>query len=255
MWLDPSAQPASDVLLNLPPSFSLDDDGILRCQAFQSIPWLVHGFTTRSTNGWQQGMRVAALRQIHSARVLTPQSALQSGQLDCGEGDALTTAEPNLLLSVRTADCVPLLLVSAQHQVVAAVHAGWRGVVGGVIPATLEWLEEQFAVSPQAVQVAIGPCIREDAFEVGYEVASQFASLFPERNDLQAAANGAATRTHINLGLACLRQLQQSGVPVAQVFDCGLCTFRQASLCHSYRRDREASGRMHAFIGVRHGVS
>jgi polyphenol oxidase len=228
-------------------AFAIDAEGILRCLPLLEIPWLVHGFTSRTATRWQNGMPVAALKQIHSARVVSA----TAGQTDCGEGDALATAEANLLLSVRTADCVPLLVIAPDDHVVAAVHAGWRGVVGGVIPETLRELRERFGVAAASLLVAIGPCIREAAFEVGHEVARQFAPLFPERQDLMAEEASAGKKPHIDLAAACQRQLQQAGVSGERVFDCSYCSHQEATLFHSYRRDREASGRMHSFVGMK----
>src|SRR5690606_4256568 len=116
--------------------FSIDDQGILRCLPFTHFPWLEHGFETRSGKAPAGGFQKAFLRQIHSDAVIVPDSA--GG--DCGEGDALVTNRPGQLLLVRTADCVPVLLVDPAVKAVAAIHAGWRGVVPEVVPRSVEML-------------------------------------------------------------------------------------------------------------------
>src|SRR5699024_1986316 len=78
------------------------------------------------------------------------------------------------LLAVRTADCAPLLLASKNGKTVAAVHAGWRGIVAGVIQQTIKQLQENFAVRPDKIVGAIGPCIGSEHFQVGFEVAKEF---------------------------------------------------------------------------------
>ncbi len=204
------------------------------------LPWLEHGFETRNAARPTGGFQVARLRQIHSAIVVRP-----TGQeVDCGEGDALISDEPGRLLTVRTADCVPILLADPERRAVAAVHAGWRGVVAGVLPQAVARLRELFHTQPEDLIVAIGPCIRAHAFEVGAEVAAQFQELFPERGDLDQ-------RTHIDLAEACRRQLAATGAAMEHVFDCECCTVTDAALWHSFRRDKDAAGRMQAFVGVR----
>src|SRR5690606_35246660 len=108
----------------------------------------------------QEGFRHAYLRQIHSDLVVVPDHA--GG--DCGEGDALASSLAGQLLMVRTADCVPVLLVDPGVRAVAAVHAGWRGVVQEILPRTLERMGRQFVSQPTNVLAAIGPCIRQNAF-------------------------------------------------------------------------------------------
>ncbi|MCW5964829.1 MAG: peptidoglycan editing factor PgeF [Bryobacterales bacterium] len=226
--------------LNPSNGFVVDASGVLRCGALLRLPWLEHGFETRLAVRDNDGFCVAMLRQIHSAIVVRP-----SGESpDCGEGDALISSEPGRLLTVRTADCVPVLLVDPETRAVAAVHAGWRGVVAGVLPQAVARMHDHFGTGPGNILAAIGPCIREESFEVGAEVAAQFQRLFPERDDLDK-------RTRVDLAEACRRQLTAEGVPSESIFDCGCCTFADSQNYHSFRRDREAAGRMQAFIGIR----
>lgn len=224
-------------------TFHMDPAGVLRCEALERLDWLEHGFETRHAQPDFSSFRPARLRQIHSSIVIRP----RGDAAECGEGDALISDEPARLLVVRTADCVPILLADPTRRAVAAVHAGWRGVVAGVLPQTIARMRDHFGCAPQDLIAAIGPCIRADAYEVGPEVALQFQPLFPERGALN-------TRTHIDLAAACARQLAAEGVPNQQVHDCGICTFTDALHCHSFRRDRESAGRMQSFIGLRHGV-
>jgi len=220
--------------------FLIDAQGILRAASWLGIPWLEHGFETKASTGLADGFAVASMRQVHGATV---KEVPRTGGF-CGEGDALVTAHRGVLLAVRTADCVPVLLADPQTRTVAAVHAGWRGVVAEVIPHTVDCLRRTYGAKPESLLAAVGPCIRQAAFEVGPEVAVQFQRLFRQRQD-------PGQRDHVDLAAACRTQLAACGVSPARVEDCGECTFSQPVRYHSFRRDREAAGRMQAFIGLR----
>ena len=119
---------------------------ILTSPLLNAIPWLEHGFGTRRAPVSQDGM--ASLKQIHSTVAVVTELAPRSGasleEFCVGEGDALITRRPAVTVSVRTADCLPILLVDIHHHVVAAVHAGWRGTAAGVVPCALEKMRAEF---------------------------------------------------------------------------------------------------------------
>lgn len=221
--------------------FTMDLNGILREESLDRFPWLVHGFGGRREIPAFSEFQAAAVRQVHSRHVVVVRG--EGGAL--GEGDALVTSQAGILLTIRTADCVPVLLVDPVSAAVAAVHAGWRGIVAGILPRAVEVMEAEFGTRPDALLAAIGPCIRQESYEVGPEVAEQFQSLFPERGDLRG-------RARVDLAGSCARQLVRAGVREQVISDCGRCTYRDSALFHSYRRDREAAGRMTAFVGIRH---
>src|SRR5512140_3307956 len=111
----------------------LDSDQVLRSSLLRELPWLRHGFGTRQALNWPGP--AATLKQIHSDSVFAvkgPGCALA----ELGQGDALVTAEAATPLSIRTADCVPVLLTDPVHRIVAAVHAGWRGTQAGIVRKT-----------------------------------------------------------------------------------------------------------------------
>ena len=192
------------------------------------IPWLQHGFGTRFDTIAQEEM--ASLRQIHSAIVLV---AGQTGVT--GEGDALVTAVAGLPVSVRTADCYPILLADLNHQAVAAVHAGWRGTAAKMASAALRTMNERFGTQSADVMAAIGPGIGLCCYEVGVDVARQFGTP-------QAGC--------IDLAAANRNQLIAAGVPDANIEITGGCTRCDARQFHSFRRDKERAGRMISFIGI-----
>ncbi len=200
----------------------------------------MHGFGTRSSRDWPpDDAEVATLRQIHSDQILLAESA---GCL--GEGDALITNRPGIALSIRTADCLPILIADPTKRAIAAIHAGWRGTVQQIGPKTVRAMQEQFGSRPEDLLVVVGPGIASCCFEVGPEVAGQFAGFFPERKDLSGRAN-------IDLVETTRRQVGRNDGATRQFAASGLCSVCRADLFHSYRRDREAAGRMLTVIGIK----
>lgn len=190
------------------------------------LPWVEYSFGTRYSTVPEE--RLAFLKQIHSARVLR---AIHPGL--AGEGDALVTDRPALLVGVRTADCFPILLADTSRPLVAAVHAGWRGVAGGIATKTIQAMGS----NPADIAAAIGPGIGACCYEVGPEVA--------EKLGLPAAT------VHADLARTSQRQLLDAGVPAANVAIDGRCTRCLPDLFHSYRRDGVRAGRMFSYIGIR----
>jgi len=203
---------------------------ILTSPLLESLPWIEHGFGTRHAPLSQDGM--ASLRQIHSAVALVADRA----EGCTGEGDSLLTREPGVTVSVRTADCFPVLLVDMHHHAVAAVHAGWRGPADGVVIETLRRMHDEFGTNAVDMSAAIGPGIGACCYEVGIEVARRFGLARPGRIDL-AAEN--------------LRQLVRAGVPPDSISQVGACTFCDPSRFYSWRRDRETAGRMISYVGIK----
>lgn len=225
--------------------FSLDSRNVYHATLLDDLSWLEHGFGTRTSRGWPDTTDLASVRQVHSDVIVV---AEHTGCL--AEGDALITNRPGITLSIRTADCLPILMADPIHRAVAAIHAGWRGVVLGIIPKTVQAMADRFGARPEDLIVAIGPGIGGCCFEVGPEVAVQFQEWFPERDDL-------ASRTRVDLIETITRQLRRNNGTVghlatAQHLDTAhLCTVCYAALFHSYRRDREQAGRMTATIRIR----
>jgi YfiH family protein len=217
----------------------LDATGVLRAVALERFDWLEHGFGTRVSSRWPDPSRLAILKQVHSARILM--AGAVTGNI--GEGDALITDRPGLLVGVRTADCVPILLVDQKTRAVAAVHAGWRGTAQSIVGSTISNLVDRFGTEPDHVWAAIGPAIGKCCYEVGADVARQFSHWLPE-------LGGCSLAVHLDLAGVNRLQLLQAGVPAENVFTGAPCTFCTDTL-HSYRRDKDASGRMMSAIGIR----
>lgn len=214
-------------------SFLLGTDGIYRCAEFQHFMWQSHGFGTRMANPEVD----VTVRQIHSAQVW---NAHPLADRQC-EGDALVTDDLNRRIGVRTADCVPILLLDTGKRAVAAVHAGWRGTVNAIVARAIEKMQADFGTQVADIRAALGPCIRECCYEVGPEVAAQFSPLFPEWPPVTG-------KQHLDLIEANRRHLTASGVPGNQIFDSGLCTVCTAEHFFSYRREPQNPGRQLSVI-------
>lgn len=200
----------------------------LTSSLLEKFDWLEHGFGTRETNPDQTAM--ARLTQIHSDVVLI---AREKGCI--GEGDALVTQAPGVAVSVRTADCFPILLVDRQRRAVAAVHAGWRGTAAGVLRTSLDRMGSEFGTDPRNVFAAIGPGIGACCYEVGTDVARRFG--MPQAGKLDLAVENR-------------NQLIAAGVAPASIEVVGGCTFCNAAQFFSWRRDHDRAGRMISFIRV-----
>ena len=157
--------------------------------------------------------------------------------------DALITQEKGVCLCVSTADCAPILLYDRKQQVIAAIHAGWRGSVNYIVRKTLEQMNRLYNTQGEDIFAAIGPCIGFDAFEVGDEVYDAF-----KQNDFPMEyISGWKPETHkwhIDLQMANSVQLIDFGVPTEQIDICDICTFTHYEKFFSARRLGIKSGRI-----------
>jgi hypothetical protein len=211
--------------------FYKDSRQVYRSRELDALPWLVHGFGTRQSDIPGRFANLATVKQIHSATVVA--AGGRCGVL--GEGDALLEDRPGAVIAVRTADCMPILLVDERHRAVAAVHAGWRGTVARIVKSAVDAMHARFDTAPADLRAAIGPGIGECCYEVGPEVAAQF---------------GYQGRAHISLSDANRAQLLEAGVTPRRIYASNLCTMCLADEFHSFRRDREAAGRLYSFVGI-----
>ncbi|MBX7100587.1 MAG: peptidoglycan editing factor PgeF [Myxococcaceae bacterium] len=183
---------------------------------------------------------LSTLEQVHGTVV---HEAKASGgtalAAPLGAGDAVWTEQPGAVVGVRVADCVPVLLVDPEGRRVAAVHAGWRGAVHGVLEAAIAALKAR-GTRPAALRAAVGPHLLSCCFEVGDEVAEQFQARF-ERVVIRTGAG----KPHVSL-LGSVRQiLEGAGVTRVEALEhCTSCDPR----FFSHRRDRGQTGRHLAYV-------
>lgn len=173
--------------------------------------------------------QLAATRQIHSAAVL------EAAPGWVGAADALLTRQLDLAVSVASADCVPILLLTPEA--VVAVHAGWRGLVQEIIAAAVARISPE----PASVTALIGPAIGPCCYEVGPDVGFQLVAAA----DATVLGPGAGERPHANLQRLAALQLAACGVSAIHRVE--LCTRCNPAVLWSYRRDGPRAGRNLSF--------
>lgn len=279
---------------------------ILKAESFARIPWLVHGFSTRkggvskvyggaslnlgiteqdtreavernreiflkalvATNG-SKTWPMVPMHQIHSAIIHrvehVPEEMLQ--------GDGLITDVPGVLLTVRTADCVPVLIADGKKHAVGAFHAGWRGTLARIVEKGVGEMRRQFGSDPVDLVAAIGPCIHACCYEVSDDFPDKFRAQFEYSDSLfeevfdsnslhlkypllflnqRAPGHGdAASKLHLNLVEANRRELLNAGVAEQNIWASDLCTSCRTDLLFSHRAEFGQTGRMMAAIGIK----
>ena len=272
---------------------------ILQADALTKIPWLVHGFSTRPGGAsdllgekvlnlgfaeWDAKENVLenrrrfqsalgaddftliALKQIHSDVV----HLFENSPVEPCRGDASATNRPGLLLTVQTADCVPILLADLKKRAVAAVHAGWRGTLQRIVAKAIGKMQMQFGSRPADLLAAIGPSIGGCCYEVGTEIASEFRSQFSNASDwfdelrtgdepnplqwLNMAPPGhqpPPKNVLLDLRKANRAQLLDAGLLAQNIAVSDLCTACRRDLLFSYRKEAGTTGRLMSVIGIR----
>jgi polyphenol oxidase len=180
--------------------------------------WLVHGSSVRVVS-------VADLGQ------------------DDVHADAMITRERELALTLRFADCVPVILHDARRSAIGVAHAGWRGVVNGVLSETVRAMVDAFGCNPADIRAGVGPCIGPEQFEVGADVAAQIQRAVPVPVVIETGAN-----PRVDLWRAAEAQLQAAGVGAVEV--AGLCTATHTDEWFSHRAERGQTGRFGVLISL-----
>jgi YfiH family protein len=178
------------------------------------------------------------LRQVHGAAVHDADA--NPADASPPRADAIVARAAEVVCAIQTADCLPVLLTDSSGSVVAAAHAGWRGLAAGVIEATLASLQ----APPREVRAWIGPGIGPRAYEVGADVRDAHCASDP--GAAECFVPTARGKWLADLSAIARRRLERAGVPsIAAV---GRCTFTESAVFHSYRRDGARAGRMVTLI-------
>jgi len=280
---------------------------ILRSPGLAQLSWLVHGFSTRlggvstcyggralnlgisqhdsrenvacnralflqAVGATSEDGRIwplVQMKQVHSALVYRVETA-QAKPL---AGDGLITGTAALAVAVKTADCVPVLLVDARNRVIGAFHAGWRGTVARVVEKGVGEMRRHFGSVPRNLRAVIGPSIRRCCYQVGPEVRAQFESQFSYADELfeevfdanaihvrypllflnqRAPGHGdLGPEIHLDLVEANKRQLQDAGIREEHVDVMEACTACDTTRFFSHRTELAQTGRMMAVIGIK----
>lgn len=236
---------------------------------------------------------LASLRQVHSAQVFHVRRGIPGGLafLPCGlpprsqdvhnpAGDALLTDQAAILLSVRVADCLPVLIADKARRAVAAVHAGWRGGVQRIIEKSVGEMRRTFGCEPRDLVAALGPSIRACCYEVGEEVVDMYRGRFVNSESffheafpsdscaairekypllfLSSAPPGhvhqSGPKRNLDLIAVARDQLLTAGLDPAKICVIEACTACRTDLFYSYRKEGSQAGRSLAVIGIRSAV-
>lgn len=188
--------------------------------------------------------QVAAVKQVHGTDALVVESTVPSqAVLDQG-WDALVTDRPQVCLTIKTADCVPILLHDVRRGVIAAIHAGWRGAVAGILPKTLSLMTQRFGSVPQDVQVGIGPSAGVCCYEVDGPVLDRLKETVADWSTLVQAYDAAAHRAKLHLHRLLIMQAVTVGVNPDHLRTATQCTICRPDLFYSYRREGQVRGTM-----------
>jgi YfiH family protein len=193
------------------------------------------------------GKLIRRTSQVHGCDAIWVNAG--SGSVQLPSADAILSDDPRCISCVRIADCVPILVASEDGRVVAAVHAGWRGVIAQVVPAAVAALKSRCETG-MGFRAAIGPSIGVERFEVGVEVAERFGDLFGRNAPIHKASD-LGHKPHIDLRHAIFLQLRDCGLTTDHIETSDRCTFRDEEEFFSHRRDNGVTGRMAAIIACR----
>ena len=285
----------------------MDDVSVLGSDTLAGIPWLLHGFSTRqggvseayggralnlgitpedTRQAVSQNRRLffarlgavtpagdpwpsVAMRQVHSSMVHRiidlPQRPLV--------GDGLVTNRAGVILSVRAADCLPVLLADPARRAVGAFHAGWRCTLARIVEKGVGEFRRHFGSHPADVKAAIGPGIHRCCYEVGDEFRHKFRAQFSYADALfeevfssdpvhrkyplmfmnqRAPGHGEpAQKVHLDLVEANRRQLLDAGIRTENIWISDLCTSCRTDLLFSHRKEKGVTGRMMGAVGIR----
>jgi YfiH family protein len=192
--------------------------------------WQVHGTDVRAVN---------------SAAEARPAENTLGETIHC---DAVVSNAVHVLAAVKTADCVPILIGDQATGAFAAIHAGWRGTVGGIIGYALQRLHQEYRSRPEDLIVAIGPSAAVCCYEIGAEVIEAFRSQSLENESLFEPTR--AGHACIDLVKANQNQLTAAGVSHERIYASPLCTMCHTNLFFSYRREKSVQGKVGRLMSI-----
>ncbi len=182
---------------------------------------------------------LAKSKQVHGSEVIIVENGGQYNGYD-----ALITNKKGILLAVTVADCAPILLWDSKNEVIAAIHAGWKGTCEKIVTKTLQLMMNTFGTDASYVFAYIGTCISKNKYEVDYDVARHFKEKYRPMNTETG-------KYHLDIKLHNYDQLIALGVPLSQIEVSNYCTLDNKDKFYSHRGDKGKSGRMLAAIGMK----
>ena len=244
---------------------------VYRSELLCQLPWLDQGFSTR-TGGCSTGPyatlnlgpvtgdlpsrvainrerffavfgltpeKVRGVKQVHGKKVFVlREQGVAGAEAELPVADGLVTALPGVAVTTVHADCVPIIIVDPVHRGVAAVHAGWRGTLAGIVFNALETMRVEYQTDPGDCWAAIGPAIGKCCYRVPQERIDLFYSRWPD------LAGGEQPGGCLDLAGINRDLLRKAGLAGSNIDLAGICTSCRQEEFFSYRRDRGETGRM-----------
>ena len=205
----------------------------------------------RFLNAFDGDFGLATTWQVHGDGIKIVKTAEDAANSE-EKFDSLVSDLDNVLVGVKTADCVPVLIGDTKNKAYAAVHAGWRGTVQSIVTKSVEVMQKIYGTDPRDLVCAIGPAAGCENYEIGPDVIEAFAD-----NVESSAKYFTSTREGhalVDLHLANEDQLLNLGVPGANIFKAPFCTMARTDLFFSYRVEKKRygkTGRLMSVIGRR----
>lgn len=190
------------------------------------------------------GARACSVWQVHSADVLIVNGPVQ-GRRWLAQADAMVTDKPDTPLTMRFADCTPLLFADMRRGVIGMAHAGWRGTVQGVGANTVRLMQRAYGCKPADIQVGIGPSIGPKRYQVGEEVVAAVEKYFGTTDGLIRRDAGDGT-AYLDLWAANRLDVERAGVEQVEVAE--ICTAENTDEFYSHRAEHGRTGRFGAVL-------
>lgn len=276
----------ADMRAHLPDTMRLHAEAVpyLAFPAFEALPFLKHGFSTRfggvssgefaamnlfyKNDGREQVLEnyrrfCRSLGILPENLVFTAQEHTANVRVvtkeDCGKGycrerdytavDALITNEPDVALTVFGADCVPILLAEKNGRAIGTVHAGWRGTAEDIAGKTVKAMQEAFGVRAEDLLAGIGPSICKDCYEIDETVAGRFFEAFPAKLLEGAVFHKENGRCHLDLWQLNMALLQRAGLKKEHIYPGYVCTCHEPMNQYLFSH-RAANGKRGGMAGV-----
>ncbi|MFC1855698.1 peptidoglycan editing factor PgeF [Thermodesulfobacteriota bacterium] len=215
-------------------SYTCGDDGVTVRENFEKV------LSTFSVDE----KSLVRINQVHGDDVLIINRGAQKKE-NYGDYDAVVTNDPELCLSILTADCVPIFLSDKTKGVFAAVHAGWRGTAKGIVRKVIEIMVRDFSCEVKSISAAIGPAICEDCYEVKEDVLKKLL-VSVDKDDIGLFKESQG-RIYVDMKRINLIQLGDSGIARGMISCSEQCTFCSDDLFFSFRREN-VTGRQLSLI-------
>jgi len=190
----------------------------------------------------EKDIQAEFIHQVHSSKVIYIDETTKN--LSDIEADGMIT-KGKRILGVKTADCLPILIYNSKKKIIGAIHAGWKGLTGGILENTVKTLLE-INCFPSQIFVAIGPHIKSCCYKVNFDRIEKFAESGIDRNLIVRRKN---SDWYLDLGKFASLGLERLGIPMVQIEVSEFCTSCDKSF-YSYRRDGDGCRRMISLIGL-----